>query len=135
MSAALVGSIITAILPRVLETVDKTVKDEDLAVKIRAQLTTELLANNSAVTKAASEVVMAEAQGESWLQRNWRPMLMVWFALLIGGYWFGFVPANMPISVVESLFTLVQIGVGGYVVGRTGEKIAATLGPHLGNRG
>lgn len=135
MSAALIGSIISAILPKVLATVDKTVQDKDLAIKIRAELANELLSANTEVTKAASAVIMAEAQGESWLQRNWRPLLMIWFSILIGGYWFGFVPANMPISVVQDLFTLVQIGVGGYVVGRTGEKIAASLAPALGNRG
>ncbi len=35
------------------------------------------------------QAVQAEAKGESWLQRNWRPLTMLWFSTLIGGYWFG----------------------------------------------
>lgn len=127
-----IGALVSAIAPKLMDVVDKAVEDKDTALKLKADISAQLLANDSEFTKAASGVIIAEAEGESWLQRNWRPLLMIWFSVLIGAYWFGFVPINMPLSVVESLFSLVQIGVGGYVVGRTGEKIAATLAPVLG---
>jgi hypothetical protein len=38
----------------------------------------------SSELESAAKIVLAEAQG-SWLQRNWRPLLMVTFALLVGG--------------------------------------------------
>lgn len=126
--------VLAAIAPRLLDIIDQTVKDKDAATEVRTRIASELFKTNSETARAAAEVVVAEAKGEGWLQRNWRPMLMVWFAILIGAYWFGFVPANMPVEVVEKLFTLVQIGVGGYVVGRSGEKIAEKLGPYLGGR-
>ena len=132
--SAIGGALISAILPKVLETVDKVVEDKDDANRVRAGLTTQMLTAQSEIAASAAGVVMAEAQGESWLQRNWRPLLMIWFAILIGAYWFGFVPVGMPESVINDLFTLVQIGVGGYVVGRSGEKIARTIAPHLGGR-
>ena len=66
---------------------------------------------------------MAEAQG-SWLQRNWRPMLMVTFAVLVVAHWFGFTAENIPESVQNSLFSIVMVGVGGYVAGRSAEKVA-----------
>lgn len=130
--SALAGALISAIGPKILDVVDKAVGDKDAATKIKAELSTALINNNTALVQAASSVVIAEATGESWLQRNWRPLMMIWFAFLIGAYWFGFVPANMPTSVVEQLFTLVQLGIGGYVVGRSGEKIATTIAPYLG---
>ncbi len=86
------------------------------------------------IAEAAAAVVIAEAQGESWLQRNWRPVMMLWFGLLIGGYWFGFVPINMPVEVVGRMFDLVTLGIGGYVAGRSVEKITAQLAPVLKGR-
>lgn len=72
-------------------------------------------------------VVQAEASGESWLQRNWRPMVMLWFAGLVGGYWFGFTPDNLSDATVAALFDIVQYGLSGYIVGRSAEKIAKTV--------
>jgi len=69
------------------------------------------------------KVVQVEAQGESWLQRNWRPLTMLWFGVLIGGYWFGYTPPNLSEESVLSLFGLMKLGLGGYVIGRSAEKI------------
>ena len=79
--------------------------------------------------KEPTDVIIAEAEGESLLLRNWRPIVMIWFSILIGSYWFGFVPVNLPIQAIDGMFNLVQIGLGGYVIGRSGEKIAATIAP------
>jgi hypothetical protein len=73
--------------------------------------------------QGAVSIITAEANGESWLQRNWRPLLMIWFAALVGAHWLGFTPPNLPESVVNNLLDIVQVGVGGYVLGRSGEKM------------
>lgn len=125
-------SILSKIAPSIFKIIDDAVLDKDLALKLKHDLTTKMLDANSDIARSGAEVIMTEAGGESWLQRNWRPLLMVWFSILIGGYWFGFVPRNMPIEIVGQLFDLVTIGVGGYVVGRTGEKIAREVGPLIG---
>lgn len=96
--------------------------DPNAALKIR-QVEAELEQTRLEVRGAA---VQAEASGESWLQRNWRPLMMLWFGVLVGGYWFGFTPPNMPESTVNALFDIVQIGIGGYIVGRSAEKITRT---------
>lgn len=70
----------------------------------------------------------------SFLQRNWRPGLMVFFAGLIGGYWFGFTPENLSEESIQDLFELVKLGIGGYVVGRSAEKIAQTIAPKMGKK-
>lgn len=72
------------------------------------------------------QVVQAEAKGESWLQRNWRPLTMIWFGFLIGGYWFGYTPPNLSEDAILSLFSLMKLGLGGYVIGRSAEKITET---------
>ena len=71
-------------------------------------------------------VVTAEAQGESWLQRNWRPLTMIWFGVLIGGHWFGYTPENLSQEEILSLFDLMELGLGGYVIGRSVEKVVKT---------
>lgn len=71
-------------------------------------------------------VVTAEAQGESWLQRNWRPLTMIWFGVLIGGHWFGYTPENLSQDEILSLFDLMELGLGGYVIGRSVEKVVKT---------
>lgn len=96
--------------------------DPNASLKIR-QVEAELEQTRLEVRGAA---VQAEASGESWLQRNWRPIMMLWFGVLVGGYWFGLTPPNMPESTVTALFDIVQIGIGGYVVGRSAEKITRT---------
>jgi len=73
--------------------------------------------------EARAQVVTAEATGESWLQRNWRPMMMLWFGVLVGGYWFGFTPVNLTENTVLALFDIIQFGLSGYIIGRSAEKI------------
>lgn len=120
-------ALLSKLAPSIFGLVDKFVADSDAAAKIKADLSTELLNADSEIAKAGAEVVLAEAQGENWLQRNWRPLLMIWFSILIGAYWFGFVPPNMPLEVVDTVLQLVTIGMSGYVIGRSGEKIVKTL--------
>lgn len=103
--------------------VDKFVKDKDEAEKIKANIAIEAMNFNSKELESATSVIIAEAKGDSWLQRSWRPMLMLWFAGLVGAHWLGFTPENLSDEVVIKLLNIVQVGIGGYVLGRSGEKI------------
>lgn len=127
-------SLLSKIAPSIFSVIDQAVEDKDMATKLKHELSSQMLDSNGTIARAGADVVMAEASGESWLQRNWRPLLMIWFSILIGGYWFGFVPVNMPIEVVQSLFDLVTLGVGGYVIGRSGEKIVRSVAPLMAER-
>lgn len=72
---------------------------------------------------ARSAVLVEEARG-SWLQRSWRPLVMLVFAVivLVGTF------TTLPILDDTSRFwDLLEIGLGGYVVGRGGEKIAGAI--------
>ncbi len=93
--------------------------DPQAAIKLR-QIESQL---EQTRLEVRGQVVQAEATGESWLQRNWRPLTMVWFSALIGGYWFGYTPDNLSDEAVLSLFGLIKLGLGGYVIGRSAEKI------------
>lgn len=73
--------------------------------------------------EAKTEIIVAEAKSESWITRNWRPVTMLSFVFSIIGYWFGLTPDTLTPEAVDSMFKLVQIGLGGYVVGRSAEKV------------
>ena len=49
--------------------------------------------------------------------------MMLLFAGLMVAHWFGFTAPNIPESVQNSLLDIIMIGVGGYTVGRSAEKI------------
>jgi len=52
---------------------------------------------------------------------------MLAFVGIVISYWFGYQPVNMTQDTLGDVFDLIKIGLGGYVVGRSGEKIAKTL--------
>jgi hypothetical protein len=70
-----------------------------------------------------TEIIVAEANG-NWLQRSWRPMLMLAFGFIVIYVKFIAPLFSLPIPPLENEFwNLLQIGIGGYVIGRTGEKM------------
>lgn len=119
-------AILMAVLPTLNTTIARVVPDPAAQQQLQNELMTALMAAEGDMQKAAASIITAEAQGESWLQRNWRPILMLWFAVLVGAYWFGMTPPNLSEERIGDLFQLVQIGVGGYIAGRSGEKMMKT---------
>ena len=114
--------------------IDKAVTDKDLAQQIKQDILTQMLEYDSQVLSETASIIKAEAQSESFLTRAWRPIIMLWFAILLGLYWFGYAPDYLVENpdVVEQLFGLLKIGIGGYVVGRSVEKTAKTLSENGG---
>lgn len=93
----------------------------------QASLLSQVFEYEKAMMKMKADVIMTEAKGESLLQRTWRPITMLVFVGLVAAHWFGFTPYNLTQSTIDSLFLLVQIGLGGYVVGRSAEKVAKSI--------
>ena len=81
------------------------------------------------IVREQRKVVVAEAKGDSWLQRNWRPIGMLTLLALIVSYFYGFTAPNIAAPIVERLLAIFQYGLTGYVAGRSGEKIARTMFP------
>jgi len=117
---------IEKLIAPVSKIVGKFVKDKDLAQTLQAELNVEILGLVGKELDAQKSIILAEANG-GWLQRNWRPLMMVFFATLIGAHWFGFTPENLTETQIADLYELVKIGIGGYVVGRTVEKVAPSI--------
>ena len=117
--------ILGAVAPMVktlFSTIDKTIDNKAEAEKIKQSIQQQLLSGQLKELEAQASIITAEARG-GWLQRNWRPLLMLTFAGLVVAHWFGFTAPNIPESVQNSLLNIVLVGMGGYIVGRSGEKI------------
>ena len=99
-------------------------------------LTGKVLEYEVALVNAQQNVIVAEAKGESALQRSWRPAIMVLFGVVIGwtfliapvGSWLlaAMFPSVTPppvLPIPERMWTLLELGIGGYIAGRSLEKI------------
>lgn len=119
MIAALLGPLVGGLF----RVIDKAVEDKDQAARIKAELQTMVLSGQMKEIEAAAEIIVAEATGESWLQRNWRPMLMCLFGVIIANNYilapYGF---GVFLDLPPDMWELLKIGIGGYVVGRSVEK-------------
>ena len=107
----------------VVSAVGEVIERLTLPSKEKKQLETDLLRVfiewEQRVMEARSAVLVEEARG-SWLQRSWRPLVMLTFAVivLVGTF------TSLPILEDTSRFwDLLEIGLGGYVVGWSGNKI------------
>jgi hypothetical protein len=127
--------IIQAVAPLakiLFNTVDKAVADKDLAAKLKADLQTQMLQSHTQELQAAARIVEAEAKS-NWFAASWRPLLMyVLIFILIWNYVLGPVilflfKATITIELPGDVWTLLQIGLGGYVVGRSAESVARTM--------
>jgi hypothetical protein len=71
-----------------------------------------------------AKVIAAEVESGSYLARNWRPILMLTFTYIIAH---NFVIAPLfsvaSVPVPEPMWELLKIGMGGYIFGRSAEKI------------
>ena len=92
-------------------------------MQLRANLTEVLSRFEADLQREQSSVIRSESQG-NWLQRSWRPIIMLVFAtiVLIGTFF------DLPIlSDTSRFWDLLEIGIGGYVIGRSAEKITGRL--------
>lgn len=112
-----------------------TSDEEKLALKVRAQetmanLATGAMEHEAKLASAQAAVIQVEAGGKSWLQRNWRPILMLTFGVLIVAHWLGFSADGLSEDERIALFEIMKIGIGGYVLGRSAEKIIPSAMRH-----
>jgi hypothetical protein len=125
--------IIGKALDKGLGVVDKLVKDKDLAEQLKAEIKSQTLLqqHDQLVQELQSQtkIILAEAKGGR-LQRNWRPMLMLVIIFIIANnyviapYVGLFLPdKELVLELPGGLWALLNVGVGGYVGGRTAEKI------------
>ena len=95
---------------------EQKIKAENVIKQILVQKELEL-------QRMQTDIILAEAKG-NWLQRSWRPILMLAFGFIVIYVKFIAPLFDLRIPELENEFwNLLQLGIGGYVIGRTGEKM------------
>lgn len=124
---------LTPFLGPVLEIVRRVIPDPVERARIEAELRQAASDGEARLAEARASVITAEAHG-SPLQRNWRPIfmfvcmgLLVWHAVAVP-----ILAAMLAVpldevvglkSVPDGLWTLLVVGMGGYIGGRSLEKV------------
>jgi predicted MFS family arabinose efflux permease len=125
--------VVGKLLEKVLGVVDQAVEDKDQAKKLKADMAMAAMSMDHSefetLIKEQASIIKAEATGQSWLQRNWRPLLMLIIMVIIANnyiffpYLSLFTTKAVMLDLPVYMWDLIKLGVGGYVVGRSGEKI------------
>jgi Holin of 3TMs, for gene-transfer release len=127
-----VGAVMSGPINKVIESY---VQDLQLRRKLQAELETSLVSQLGKSLELEQAIVLAEVKSEHWLTRNWRPMLMLvlmGFLVLVGfvlpmadlaaGHTIAYNPRWSALP--EGFWQFLSVGVGGYIGGRSLEKIA-----------
>lgn len=108
---------------------NKVLEAQTELAKIQIELQGKLVDQVSTEMQSAAEIIKAEAQSQSWLPRNVRPLLLlIWglvisvniFIPVVARFW---VPTIQPLIVPDWVYKLVAIGFTGYVTARSWEKV------------
>ena len=91
--------------------------------KIRNEMTSKVLDLDAQLLASKTAIITAEANGQGILQRNWRPVTMLTFLFLVVCDSFGV----LAFRLADEAWTLLQLGLGGYVIGRSAEKITKPI--------
>lgn len=120
-----------------IDKIDKSDEKLELQLKYKELLISiegAYLDYEGKLLESKSKIVESESKGESWLQRNWRPMLMCICMFIVFNNYVLVPYFNLPVTTLDDhIWTLMDLGVGGYVAGRSLEKISENLGPVLFN--
>lgn len=130
MIAALIP-VLAPLLGQVVKSVFPNADDELKRLELQNQIQLALINNSAALETAAASIVKAEAESENWLTSSWRPILMLVFGSLIVARWFGFTAPGITEAVELKLWGILEVGIGGYVIGRSVEKAAPAVAAAL----
>lgn len=91
--------------------------------QIRSTIVDTLYHYASELEKEQASLIRTEAQG-NWLQKSWRPIVMLVFTFIV------LLGAFIPLPLLENtseFWNLLEIGLGGYVIGRSIEKVTGKI--------
>lgn len=96
--------------------------------ELKLKLLSELQKAEAKMMEAKAKTIVAEATSEHFLVASWRPITMLTFVFIIANNYifapyftsWGYVVPVLDIP--PDMWTLLQLGLGGYIMGRSAEK-------------
>ncbi len=117
-------SSITGFTNSVGSIIDKSSTTDEEKLEMKRKLSDLAIQAELQVLNLKSEVTKLELQG-NWLQRSWRPIAMLaLLACIIGLY-----IAGQPVD--AALIDTFKLGLGGYIAGRSLEKVTTSVTQNL----
>lgn len=123
----MIQALIPALAPIVGQIVGSLFPDPTEKAKAEAEAMRQLLAHQGEIEAAAAKIIQTEAASTHWLAANWRPLTMITFTALIVARWMGWVAPNLSEAEYLKLWSIIEFGLGGYVVGRSVEKVVPAI--------
>jgi len=115
-------------------TPEQKAKLEEGEQAFKQSLTNSLIDYSKTILEQQASIVRAEAQGDSWLQKSWRPITMLVFVFIIANnyilfpYLSLFTNKVVELNIPPDMWGLLKLGLGGYVIGRSVEKAVKFYG-------
>ena len=127
----IIGAGASSIINSVSGVLDKFITTDAEKLKAKQEISDLITTKLTELASYQRDVLVAEIQGNA-LQRSWRPIVMLAFAFIIVfhyflqpliSHWYAMPNIELP----DQFWSLLELGMGGYVVGRSVEKVADTV--------
>jgi hypothetical protein len=102
---------------------DERLKAKGHLLDVQAAAMQRVFDYEKEMIKGQQAIVSSEAKSEHFIVAAWRPITMLTFLILAVGDSLGLLATPLK----DEAWVLLQLGLGGYVVGRSGEKIAKVM--------
>lgn len=123
------GALLTVLAPILGDVLKRVIPDSDKSMEIEREVKLALLEHSDSIEALRGRIVLEEARSQHWMTSTWRPLLMMVMVVIIAMNYL-FFPILQMVTGVDAqlelppeLWNLLTIGVGGYIVGRSGEKM------------
>ena len=120
-------NLIKSYFPPDLSPEQKAKLEQGLA-EAQNQLTNSVIKYHENEIEQKASIIRAEAQGDSWIQKSWRPITMLVFVFIIANNYILFPYISLfggkatALAIPPDMWSLLKLGLTGYVVGRSVEK-------------
>lgn len=112
-----------------LQIIDKLIPDKKAADKAKLKLLELEQSGELKIIETQGKTIRAEVTSDSWMARNWRPIIMLLFGIILANNYIfspwlnalGLTAVSLPIP--DRMWSLLEIGLGGYIFTRGGEKM------------
>lgn len=112
---------------KVTTSIDSLITSDEEKLILKNDLEKLLINESLKINELKSSIIKEEAKG-NFLQRSWRPILMLNFGFIVSYCKFLAPAFGLPIVILEPQFwSLLNLGIGGYVIGRSTEQIVKTI--------
>lgn len=106
------------------DALDKNITNKEELAVARKEITQVITDKLGEIIKEQASIIKSEASG-NFLQKSWRPIVMLSFASIVVYSKFIAPAFGLPNTELEPDFwAFLQAGLGGYVIGRSVEKVA-----------